>query len=104
MLVSKKEKTIGLNLDLIDQDILSSIAEKIEKEVKSFIEKQVPPKTDYDVIILLENDGKRINFSIDIILNGEFTGIIDYDAIVGDAVNVARKILEQELQKYRKTS
>ncbi len=103
-MVSKKEKIIGLNLDLIDRDILSSIAEKIEKEVKSFIEKQVPPKTNYDVIILLENDRKRINFSIDIVLNGEFAGVIHYDAIVGDAVNVARKILEQELQKYRKTS
>ncbi len=103
-MVNKKDKIIGLDLNLIDQESLLRIAEKVEKEVKDFIEKQLPLKTNYDVIIYLENDGKRINFSIDIVLNGELAGIIDYDAIVGDAINVARKVLERELRKYKKTS
>jgi transcriptional regulator NrdR family protein len=98
--LAKKSKSLNLDLSRIDPEKLSEIIEAVEKEVRSFLDQTLPPKSEYDLVLSLENDGEKISFLIDISVYGGYSDITDYDRIVGDAINIARKRLEEELRKY----
>ncbi len=100
--MARKIKVLNLDLSRINPDVLSKILEGVEEEVKSFLRDSLPSKSDYDLVLSLENDGERIFFTIDIGVTGGYGDIVDYDSIVRDAINIARRRLEEELKKYRR--
>ncbi len=95
----EKTKEIGLDLDKIDLNILENILKKTESEARKYLKEKIPPNTDYDLILSVEKN-KDITFRIDLGIRGEYEEIINYREIVGDTINVARKIFEQEIGKY----
>lgn len=100
----KKTKEIGLNLEKLDEQALLEMLEKVENEVKKFLQEVLPPKNEYDLVISLSKEKDHIVFTIDLGIKAGYEDLINYDDIVGDAINVARRELEKELQRYRKNS
>ncbi len=98
----KKTRIIGIDFSRIKPETLSHIASIVERTVKDFLEENLPPKSEYDLVLSLENTGDRILFTIDIGVKGGYTDIVDYDRIIDEAINTARKALENELKKYRR--
>ncbi len=98
----KKTKEIGLNLEKLDEQALLEILERVENEVKKFLQEVLPPKNEYDLVISLSKEKDRIVFTIDLGIKAGYEDLINYDDIAGDAINVARRELERELQRYRK--
>jgi hypothetical protein len=102
-LVSKQKiKILNLELERIDLDKLSSIADKIEKTIRKFLDEKLPPKSEYDLIISIAHEGDHITLSIDIGVKAGYTDLMNYDKIVVDAINIARRIFEEEIKKYRR--
>lgn len=99
----RKIKEIGLNLEKLDEQILFKILERVENEVEDFLRKVLPPKSEYDLVISLSKENNYIIFTIDLGIKAGYEDLINYNDIIGDAINVARRRLEKELQRYRRT-
>ncbi len=102
MVNKRKIKILNLELERIDLDILSDIASKIEKSIRNFLDGKLPPKSEYDLIISIAHEGDRITISMDIGVKAGYTDLMNYDKILGDAINIARRIFEEEIKKYRR--
>lgn len=98
-----KSKDLDLDLNKIDIMVLEDIIRKIEGAVENYLSERLPPKSEYDIIIKLDKKTDKIVFNVDIGVKGGYSDIIDYDKLVEDAINIARRLLENELKKYRKS-
>jgi hypothetical protein len=102
-LVSKQKiKILNLELERIDLNTLLNIADKVEKGIRRFLDEKLPPKSEHDLIISITHEGDHITLSIDVGVKAGYADLINYDKIVGDAINIARRIFEREIKKYRR--
>ncbi len=98
-----RSKELDLDLNKIDLIVLEDIIRKIEEAIENYLSERLPPKSEYDIIIKLDKKTDNIVFNIDIGVKGGYSDIIDYDRLVEDAINIARRLLENELKKYRRS-
>ncbi|RLG81523.1 MAG: hypothetical protein DRO13_00920 [Thermoprotei archaeon] len=99
--MDKRVREIGIKLEELDLDKLSAILEKVEREISNYLKEKIPRKAEYDLVLCIDRNDK-ITLYIDLRIIGIYDDIINYDRIVGDAINVARKAFEREIRKYRK--
>lgn len=95
-------KILDLKLDEIELEDLIKITDHIEERIREYLEQVLPPKSEYDIIVKAEHEGDKITLYLDIGIRAGYTDIMDYDKIIGDVINVARRIFEKELSRYRR--
>jgi len=100
----KKTKTLNLDLNKLDEKTLTSILSRIESTLKDFLDKKLPPKSEYDLILSISKEEDKITLLIDVGIKGGYSDIYDYDTIIGDAINVARKEFERIIKQYKKNT
>ena len=98
-----RSKELDLDLNKIDIIVLEDIIRKIEEAVENYLGERLPPKSEYDIIIKLDKKADKIVFNVDIGVKGGYSDIIDYERLAEDAINIARRLLENELKKYRRS-
>jgi len=101
--LARKVKNIGLNLSNINVDDLMDIVEKLDMEIRRFLKSKLPPRVEYDIVISIEKKDV-VTITIDIHILGGYGDLVDYDSIVNDAVNYARRLFEEYLRKYTDNS
>ncbi|WP_052833831.1 hypothetical protein [Staphylothermus marinus] len=94
-------KILNLNLEEIKLDDLTNITEHVEKHIREYLEQVLPPKSEYDIIVKAVHEGDKITLFLDIGVKAGYTDIMNYNKILGDTINEARRIFERELKKYK---
>ncbi|ADI32691.1 hypothetical protein [Staphylothermus hellenicus] len=94
-------KTLNLNLEEIKLEDLANIIEYVEEHVREYLEQVLPPKSEYDIIVKITHEGDKITLFLDIGVKAGYIDIMNYNKILGDAINEARRIFERELRKYK---
>ena len=97
-----KKKILNLDLNAISVEDLVNLCEIVEKSVRAYLREKLPAKEEFDLVVSVEKDDK-ITITVDIGIVGRYSGLIDYEAVIGDAINYARRVLESELEKFRRT-
>jgi len=100
--LARKANSASLNIDSITLDDLVMLAEKLESSIRAYLKQKLPSKDEFDITISIEKR-EGLTISIDIGIIGKYEDLLDYKAIIGDAINYARKVFETELEKYRRT-
>ncbi len=98
--MAKKVKSLNIALIELTNGKLEEIASKIVDKVEEFLSGVLPPKTEYDITVKLVKKEDRVDFVIDLGVRGGYSGVINYESLISDAVNIARRVLENELRKF----
>ncbi len=98
--MAKKIKSLNLALVELTNEKLGEIASKIVDKVEEFLSEVLPRKTEYDLTVKLVKKEDHIDFIIDLGIRGGYIGVINYEKLIGDAINIARRVLENELRKF----
>ncbi|RLG76301.1 MAG: hypothetical protein DRO23_01295 [Thermoprotei archaeon] len=106
MFVDKKESSIiSLNLDLekIDENVLSEIIFDAEEIIRQYIVKEVGDKlvSDLNITIIVDKNDK-ITFTIDVAFSAPKFLEMEYDNIIDNAIRNAAKVIEERLMMYVK--
>jgi len=104
--VDKKESSIiSLNLDLekIDENVLSEIIFDAEEIIRQYIVKEVGDKlvSDLNITIIVDKNDK-ITFTIDVAFSAPKFLEMEYDNIIDNAIRNAAKVIEERLMMYVK--
>lgn len=101
----KESSIISLNLDLekIDENILSEIILNAEEIIRQHIIKEVGSKLTSDLnITIIVNKDDKITFTIDVALSAPKFLEMEYDNIIDNAIRNAVKTIEERLMMYAK--
>lgn len=104
--MDKKESSIiSLNLDLekIDENVLSEIIFDAEEIIRQYIVKEVGDKlvSDLNITIIVDKNDK-ITFTIDVAFSAPKFLEMEYDNIIDNAIRNAAKVIEERLMMYVK--
>ncbi len=104
--MDKKESSIiSLNLDLekIDENVLSEIIFDAEEIIRQYIVKEIGDKlvSDLNITIIVDKNDK-ITFTIDVAFSAPKFLEMEYDNIIDNAIRNAAKVIEERLMMYVK--
>jgi len=99
----KKIKVLNLKIKELNLDVLEDILLKVERSVEDYLKQKLPPKAEYDLILRIDKNDD-ITLYIDIGVIGIYEDLIDYNKIIGDAINLARRIFEEKIKRYRRNT
>ena len=104
MIRQKRDTTIlNLDLDKINEDVISDIILEAEEIIRKYIVKNVGEKlvSDLDVTIIVDKDNK-LTFTIDVAFSAPKFLELEYDNIIDAAIREASRTIENRLMKYVK--
>jgi len=104
--VVKRERDIvvlNLDLDRINEDIISNIILEAEEIIRNCIVKSIGGKlvSDLNITIVVDKNDK-LTFTIDVTFSAPRFLEIEYDNIIDTAIEEAAKTIESRLMKYVK--
>ena len=94
---------LNLDLDKINEDVISDIILEAEEIIRKYIVKSVGDKlvSDLDVTIIVDKDDK-LTFTIDVAFSAPKFLELEYDNIIDAAIREATRTIENRLMKYVK--
>lgn len=100
----RKVKVIGIDKAMLNEERLIEIMLKIEDTVRRFLSGVLPKHLDYNIVINVE-ENDVLSIAVDIEISSPDTSLINkFKPIVDDALSLAKRVWEEELERFKKAS
>ncbi|ADV65603.1 hypothetical protein [Desulfurococcus mucosus] len=90
-----------IRVEELTSDVLEDLASEIERKVSEYLSSKLPRKSVFNTTVSLEVEGDHVNLLLDLEASGPFGDIYDYGQVLRDAINYARSVFEELIEKYR---
>lgn len=91
-----------ISIENISEEELEDILTRLERGLRAFLKRRLPPKSEINVLIEAERRGGELVLTLDLSASGIYGNNKMYSDILEDAVNYAKKLFEEMLSEAKK--
>lgn len=101
-MVRKRVKVVGIDKGRLNEDKLVDMVFRVEDAVRRYLEENLPKNIDYNFVINVEGDD-TLSIAVEVEISSFDSSVLDKaKLIVDDALNLARRVWEEELESLKK--
>lgn len=102
-MIPDKDKLYFSTLSNLREEELEELVNMLEKEAERYLERILPPKTDYSIVISIVRKSNQIDVILDIAVRGNIVYSRDFSSIISETVkHVKEKLIETLESKLEK--
>ncbi|MEM1642331.1 MAG: hypothetical protein QXO48_03595 [Desulfurococcaceae archaeon] len=94
----KSNKLYFSTLSSLSEDELEELVDTLEREAEKHLEKILPPKTDYSIVISIVKKSNSVNVVLDITVRGSIAYSRDFNNVVAETIKHIRDKLTEVLE------
>jgi len=96
---SAKEYTSETRVSELGEEVLEDILLEVEEKVSEYLSSKLPRRSNFNTIVSIELRDGQANLVLDLEASGPFGDVYNYEQILQDAINYARRVFEELVEK-----
>ncbi|MEM1833915.1 MAG: DUF3194 domain-containing protein [Thermosphaera sp.] len=95
-----RPRKLNLRINDISLEAMEEIASSVEDAVNAYLREHLPVDEDFSIVVSIEREGDSLNIAIDVGVRGALGNVVNYEEFVENAIQYARKRLEEKLKDF----